>query len=121
MPVFHKMQVDECNDTTIDNTKTAVIKTKQFSFGAPDTKKRFTTIYISYKTDDEAADNLTVKCFLDGSASAAKTITFGASATVINTARLINLIGKTLEIQMESAGQDLIIDDAIVEYSVLGF
>ena len=110
------------NDSGADNTETATIKTKQFDFGAPDIKKRFGRIYITYKTDDEAADALTVTCYLDGSGSAAKTFSseFPAKAALTNVGNFINLVGKTLELKFACAGQDFVLDDVIVEYTMMG-
>ena len=115
-------RVKKMNDSGADNTETATIKTKQFDFGAPDIKKRFGRIYITYKTDDEAADALTVTCYLDGSGSAAKTFSseFPAKAALTNVGNFINLVGKTLELKFACAGQDFVLDDVIVEYTMMG-
>jgi len=115
-------KVKKMNDSGADNTETATIKTKQFDFGAPDVKKRFGRIYVTYKTDDEAADALTVICYLDGSGSAAKTFSseFPAKAALTNVGNFINLVGKTLELKFTCAGQDFVLDDVIVEYTMMG-
>jgi len=112
--------IKEMNSSSTDNIQTATVKTKQYDFGYPGMKKRFTRIYVTYKTDDEASDALTVKAYLDGNTSADKTLTFGASASLTNTGDFLNLVGKTLELEFSSAGQDLILDDTIVEYAVVG-
>ena len=112
--------IRELDDASTDSTATATIKTKQFDFGAPDVKKRFTRLYITYKTDDEGADAMTVRCYLDGSGSSSKDITFAAKASLTNVGDFINLVGKTLTLQLECAGQDFILDEIIFEYTIMG-
>jgi hypothetical protein len=112
--------IKKMNDSSVDNTQTATIKTKQYDFGLPGTNKRFTRIYVTYKTDDEASDSLLIRAYLNGSASVSKTLTFSASASMTNAGEFLNLVGKTLELQYESAGQDFVLDDTIVEYTTIG-
>ena len=115
-------RIKKMNDSGTDNTATATIKTKQFDFGAPDIKKRFGRIYCTYKTDDSGSDAMTVKCYLDGSGSASKTFSseFPAKTAVTNVGAFINLVGKTLELEFTCAGEDFILDDVIVEYTLMG-
>tara|TARA_Y100000034_G_scaffold88032_1_gene105619 strand:+ start:3834 stop:5306 length:1473 start_codon:yes stop_codon:yes gene_type:complete len=110
------------NDSSTASTATATIKTKQFDFGAPDINKRFGRIYCTYKTDDGAADALTITCYLDGSGAAAKTFSseFPAKAALTNVGNFINLVGKTLELQFACAGDDFVLDDVVVEYTMMG-
>ena len=108
------------NDSATDNTSNIDIKTKQFDFGAPDVKKRFGRIYVTYKTDDSAADALTLTAFLDGSGSIAKTITFAAKNALTNVGDFLNLVGKTLELRFRTTGEDFILDDVVVEYTIMG-
>ena len=112
--------IRELDDPAADSTATATIKTKQFDFGAPDVKKRFGRIYVTYKTDDEAADALTVRCYLDGSGGSSKNITFAAKASLTNVGDFLNLVGKTLTLQFECDGQDFVLDDIIFEYTIMG-
>ena len=112
--------VKEMNDSATDNTSNIDIKTKQFDFGAPDVKKRFGRIYVTYKTDDSAADALTLTAFLDGSGSIAKTITFAAKNALTNVGDFLNLVGKTLELRFRTTGEDFILDDVVVEYTIMG-
>ncbi|MDP6587136.1 MAG: hypothetical protein QF535_20955, partial [Anaerolineales bacterium] len=112
--------IRELDNSAADSTATATIKTKQFDFGAPDVKKRFGRIYVTYKTDDEAEDALTVRCYLDGSGGSSKNITFAAKASLTNVGDFLNLVGKTLTLQFECDGQDFVLDDIIFEYTIMG-
>ena len=112
--------IRELDNSAADSEETATIKTKQFDFGAPDVKKRFGRIYVTYKTDDEAADALTVRCYLDGSGGSSKNITFAAKASLTNVGDFLNLVGKTLTLQFECDGQDFVLDDIIFEYTIMG-
>lgn len=104
------------NDTSTDNDETAIIKTKKFNFGSPTQKKRIQFIAATYKTDDDAADAMTVKLYHDGSAIPDTTKIFSALASLANDIQEVSGDFKTLEIQVECDGQDFALENLSVRY-----
>lgn len=106
------------NSSTSSNN--AIIKTKRFDFDIPDLKKRFHHIYLTYK----AGGNVTVKLFTNGNTTESgaeyQSLTFSSQSTKDSAGKLIKMIGKTLEVQVECAETDFELDDIEIDFEIIG-
>ena len=95
--------------------------------GDPWRRKSLRRIRCIYKTDDEGADAMTVRTYVDGVSSPTASYTFAAKTSLgaltlsKNTSpTLTNHAFKTIELQFECAGQDFILDEVVLEWTWMG-
>ena len=105
--------------TTNDKSYTMLLKTKRFDFGLPDQFKRFTKIHITYKSSGTGA-LMSYKVYIDGSDTAIITQTIDEHTTLQTHSSRINVLGKSIEVEIYGVESNMRIDGIDIDYDVEG-
>ena len=121
-------------NTGSTSTETSILKTPVITgglhtSGAPGAyyKKRLVRIRATYKTDATPDDAMSCKIYVDGVSSPTQTIAFVAKSGLgqltlskNTTPALTNHKFKTIEVQIECAGDLFILDELVLEWTWMG-
>ena len=96
--------------------RTLKVKTKRFDLELPDQFKRFTKIHITYL----ASGGGTVKIYADGETTESLSITLAAHTTLNCQSSLVNVLAKSIEVEVFGSSADIRIDGIDIDYDIEG-
>jgi hypothetical protein len=97
-------------------TTTLAIKTKRYDFGLPEQFKRFTKLHLIYLS----GTSVTVNIHIDGNSSIDLALTFASNTTLGVDSQRINLLGRSIEIQVTATNANTRIEGIDLEYDLEG-
>jgi len=96
--------------------RTLKVKTKRFDLALPDQFKRFTKIHVTYLAENGG----NVKIYADGETTESLTITLAAHTALNCQSSLVNILAKSIEVEVSGSSSDIRIDGIDVDYDIEG-
>jgi len=96
--------------------RTLKVKTKRFDLALPDQFKRFTKIHITYLAENGG----NVKIYADGETTESLTITLAAHTALNCQSSLVNILAKSIEVEVSGSSSDIRIDGIDIDYDIEG-
>ncbi len=96
--------------------RTLKVKTKRFDLALPDQFKRFTKIHVTYLAENGG----NVKIDADGETTESLTITLAAHTALNCQSSLVNILAKSIEVEVSGSSSDIRIDGIDVDYDIEG-
>jgi len=104
--------------TNSDTASTLLLKTKRFDFGFPEKFKRFTKLYITYKSS--SGTNAAFKIYIDGDSTEVMTESMDNHTSVQTYSAIINQLGKTIEVEVYGTTSNIRIEGIDIDYDIEG-